>query len=436
MKTRASLSPLRVIKALFSIVVAMASSAALRAQVDHSPKWLSATNLTYGLVDLDGFAPGGYGYCRWGNFMDSNTFGTVDLAFNWLTTAPYSNANRDLFISRSDFLQRETYGGLQFPTGAVWTVPNGRFQRGFVQFTALQNQLSLYRYLHFQNQIIDEASGGALPSSTRKLVILVHGWNADSLSDSYATSQFTSLVSAIRTAVGDSDWRLARYHWEADADTGMVDLLALLTLGSTAINDSTEAAEVSNQHGQHLGELLARGFPNLEKIHFIAHSAGSWAARSAARNLLQNLPSASVQVTLLDPFIPAAATANANTVLSTTAMSLIASAAGNRQLRMLENYYAEDLATGAGTEQLFAWRNTDVNQRIYPTQSSQAVYGSHSGPIQFYADTVRETLPGQLAIASLAFFDRRPLSPVRVGWTRGLFYNEPQCRPTENVRVR
>src|SRR5437868_3019998 len=64
------------------------------------------TNISYGLVDLDNFPSGGYGYCKWGNWLDDGSGGTFNLAFNWLTRGPYTNvANQDrldLFLSPSD----------------------------------------------------------------------------------------------------------------------------------------------------------------------------------------------------------------------------------------------------------------------------------------------------------------------------------------------
>src|SRR5205814_1560120 len=93
-----------------------------------------------------------------------------------------------------------------------------------------------------------------------------------------------------------TDWKLVLYHWEADADTGPLDF-GLAT-------NPTEAAEISHQHGQHLGELLQSISPNLEKIQVIAHSAGAWAARGTLRYLLAANPTIKVELTLLDPFMP------------------------------------------------------------------------------------------------------------------------------------
>lgn len=386
----------------------------LSAQVDHGHRWLSATNLTYGLVDLDGFSAGGYASCRWGNFMDSNSFGVVDLGFNGLTAPPFSNANTDLFITNAGLLQRVTYNGQPFPGNAVWNPPSGTL-RGGIEFSATEYRLDLYRYLHFSTQLTDDPTTTAVPGSARKLVVMLHGWNPDSKSDPYDTPEFAALSSTLRSALANTDWRLVRYNWKADADTGVFNILDPGT-------NPTKAAEISQLHGQHLGELLVKGFSDLEKIQLIAHSAGAWAARSTARYILKNKPTCAVQIVLLDPFMPSVL--STDTVLGRAIMDVFDTIEGNQQLKLLENYFADEWF-GAGTREQFAWdrlpdRNVQVDGRI-----GSSTYSSHAGPIQFYADTVRETLPGQLRASSLTPFETRPNNALRVGWTRSLFYNEP-----------
>ena len=60
-------------------------------------------------------------------------------------------------------------------------------------------------------------------------------------------------------------------------------------------------------HGLVLGERLRANIQdqNLKKVQIVAHSAGSWGAYAALRYLRHNVPDAEVQVTYLDPFIPA-----------------------------------------------------------------------------------------------------------------------------------
>jgi hypothetical protein len=420
-----------VVRLIFSMGLA-AVPYLLTAQVDHSPRWVSSTNLTYGLVDLDGFPAGSYAYCRWGNFMDYNSFGTVDMAFRSLTAPPYSNSNTDLFITpgsgrlsfRGSILQRVTYNNQPFPNNAVWTPPSGSFS-GLIEFDAADNELELYRYLHFQNLLIDQVSGTAIPSVARKLVILIHGYNHSRIKDQILTdapSEFKNLSGYLQSALGNTDWRLAHYHWEVDSDTGQIG-------DGGPYTNPTAAAETSNLHGQHLGELLAKGYPNLEKIQLIAHSAGAWAARSTARYILKNLPNCAVQVTLLDPFMPTALFPSPDTVLGDAVMDVFDSIEGNQQLKTLENYFADEVSLlggvwSYGTQETFAWERPSDRTVQVDGQFGSSAYSLHTGPIQFYADTVNATLPGQIRAPALAPFNIEPTSAIRVGWTRSLFYNE------------
>ena len=248
--------------------------------------------------------------------------------------------------------------------------------------------------------------------------MLIHGWNPDSNSESYA-DEFASLDTHLRSQVANSDWKLLKYHWEADADTGG-------KISFSAVDHGTRAAEIAHQHGQHLGELLNETCPNLEKIHFIAHSAGSWAARAATRFLLERNPTVVVQVTLLDPFMPDAAGAASS--LGTTVMNQLDSVPGNERIYRLENYYSLDI-TGKGTEAEFIWRSGDTNLLVN-LKENKPYYGDeipirygHFGPIQFYADTVITTEiptppipPGLVGV---------PFNFTTVGWYRSLFYMEP-----------
>ncbi|MFO1447927.1 MAG: immunoglobulin domain-containing protein [Opitutaceae bacterium] len=289
--------------------------------------------------------------------------------------------------------------------------------------------------MHFENRVEDAKTGNALSTTARKLVVLIHGYNSRGLFDQITTAEtieFQRLSNALKAALASSDWGLVLYRWERDSDTGQ---------SLVPIDEAIRAAEIGHQHGQHLGELLAKGFPDIEKVQLIAHSAGAWAGRSAARYILKNVPSCAVQVTLLDPFVPGVISAPPSTALVTAVMAQFDSVEGSNQLKTLENYFADEVASlnglTFGTQEKFAWnRPSDRNVRVDGTVGSP-VYSAHDGPIQFYADTVSATLPGQIPAASLTPFDIRPGSTARLGWTRSLFYNEPliQQNPQSQVAV-
>ena len=96
----------------------------------------------------------------------------------------------------------------------------------------------------------------------------------------------------------------------------------------------------------------------------------------------------------------------------------------NRSTRLgpLENYYANTLTT-PGTQEVFAWANTDRNLRI----DWSSYYQTHAGPIAFYADTIARFYNPSLSIPSLDAFDLRsdPYTGTQIGWNNSFFLNEP-----------
>ena len=128
---------------------------------------------------------------------------------------------------------------------------------------------------------------------------------------------------------------MVQYHWELDADTGA-------TFADTVFHqyNAPEAAEAGHVHGQHLGQLLTATCEDLKRVHLVAHSAGAWVARSAAKWILKNAPSATVQITLLDPFVPSRV--NSGSSLSAGNITNISSFENSHGLFHLENIYAID----------------------------------------------------------------------------------------------
>src|SRR6266496_5815849 len=188
--------------------------------VDHSPRWNGTASLSYGLLDLDGFDPKAYYYSKWGNYMDFNTFGVVDLSFDWLTAGPYNNSNPDLFMTQTP----PPLNRVLFPASAVWTAPNGPSINGTVTFSTSNNQIELYRYLHFRNELTDAVTGNPINSSTKKVIVVFHGWNPSSKTNSFDGDIFPVLLNRLRVFLNGTDWRLVIYHWETDADTGPLNL--------------------------------------------------------------------------------------------------------------------------------------------------------------------------------------------------------------------
>ena len=215
------------------------------------------------------------------------------------------------------------------------------------------------------------------------------------------------------TQLRSSDWKLIFYHWEPDADTG-----AAFFTNENGIRNASQASHISHMHGIHLGDLLDRLAPSLKKVHFIAHSAGDWVARAAARKLLSRNASVEVQVTLLDPYMPSQA--GSDSVLGVNLWSWsgnISQWTGSNRINKLENYYAtSDGAPGTSSE--FNWRTEDKNREVgegvilFPT----GFYG-HSGPIEYYAKTVGLADPSIDIVPNNSRLDRG--CPKRVIFARG-----------------
>ena len=270
----------------------------------------------------------------------------------------------------------------------------------------------------------DQISGVAPSTNDRSAVVLIHGWNPDGIfevPDKYADGDWPQLVNALRNRLTSTEWKLFLYHWETDADTGP---LFDVDIGENGFYNARTAANNAFFNGDHLAYLLNGLCPDLRKVVFVAHSAGSWAAYRAADKLLKANPYLIVSIVLLDPFIPGVST-SVVTALNTTLMSQLSSHTSADRIYRLENYYAVDasdsdqdwLAVGGNkaTSQVFSWRSRDINHRVDFNSSLGFFYDDHGGPIRFYADTITAT--GGLVPDGLA---RAPWDFTTVGYYRGL----------------
>src|SRR5438067_2356425 len=158
----------RLILTIQLILLRLTCFGALDPSLAERPHQWSAfpTRLSYGLVDLDGFDSTGYGYCKWGNWLDDKSGPNFVLHYDWLTYLPYDSSGNpddlDLFLSTSDAsLERAL-----IPRTATWAYPMGRSEPGSISFTdASSSSLFLFRYLHFRNHLQNEA--GRTPDERR-----------------------------------------------------------------------------------------------------------------------------------------------------------------------------------------------------------------------------------------------------------------------------
>jgi List-Bact-rpt repeat protein/CARDB protein len=419
---------------------------------DHSFNPNNPNNPPYGLTDVDHFPVGAYGYCKWGNLMSENAsvLPYTRLTHSVLSIGGIITDMNDLFLN----IGKSALSPVS-PATTHYHDDSLDFELVYSDGTAGDTppvDYALFRKLHFYNTLKDEISGSAIDGSATKLIVVIHGWNPDS-SDPYSGTEFQALRTNLLVKVRNTEWKVVFYNWAADADTGSI---SVSTTGNIFAEHPTKAAEIAHEHGQHLGELIATTISSntLQKVQFIAHSAGAWAARAAAKYLAANT-NAKVQVTLLDPYMPARITFN-NTSLKESEISAMASMRTNSpgQLYLFENYFAldntsfnsnstdlvhswslgSDLVFGATSAQ-FAWRPQDINLEVDWTDLSQLTwYKSHAGPVQFYADTVWDSNLSQTSgLKKPLFYD--PLyydytnHQALIGWKRSMFYQEPQVTP-------
>ncbi|MEK7684677.1 MAG: MBG domain-containing protein, partial [Verrucomicrobiota bacterium] len=277
----------------------------------------------------------------------------------------------------------------------------------------------------------DQITGAPLNGNDRSVVVLIHGWtNEDppnAPGNSFAGGDWPQLVNALRARLNGSGWKLLLFHWEEDASTGRAidfsDPIQGNLFGLPGFANARNAAANAFLNGAPLADSLHQSAPDLRKVVFVAHSAGSWVAYRAVDQLLQKNPYVIMNLVLLDPFIPGV-DPSVPTLLNTSTMSQLVAHPSVDRIFRLENYYAVDFTdrdfdwgSGGGskaTSQPFIWRSRDINHRV---DYDSRVYLGHGGPIRFYADTVTATTTGATVPDGLA---QAPWDFTSVGFYRGL----------------
>ena len=429
----------------------------------HEPPWGSDTT-PYGMVDDladetcdDGFRHDSpsyrYYYARRGVLMSNDNVPSsalefdADLGFTDLTGSPPAD---DLFLMYSPLnnLNTEPERCFRANGGYIpWQHPlfTGKFSwqaaKLVVSNTPSGFNYHLFRKHHLKPQLTDMLTGGTIGAETGKVVVLIHGWNPERRANPLRSGDWNTLRTAMEGWLaenGTNGWRVVEYNWAADADTGPTNG-ANPARGAERSGDSwptqngTEAAEAAHLHGQALGESLATTCPQLSQVQFIAHSAGSWCARTAARHLLLESVAA-VQVTLLDSYMPREG--DADSVLGKAIMGRLDTDYGRTPV-LLENYYSRydeaPLSTSfynVGTAQVFGWGSSPSEQRQLDTGVdglyAQGTYWNHSGPIRYYADTISGTVTQEGFWGAWVGADH--------GWRRSLPYRDwPATVATEGA---
>jgi hypothetical protein len=201
--------------------------------------------------------------------------------------------------------------------------------------------VSAHAQMTYPPTLTDERTGQSVSASTTKCIILIHGWNPSGAANCYDINngfEWFNLITNLKLQLSGSSWSLVTYHWEIDAATGNI----WNSLWNFDIVPASTAAFNADAHGVHLAGQLNQLCPNLREVQFIAHSAGAWAARSAAQRLLQLNPYVVVQVTLLDPFVPDPTDILYGGDFSDSAINGMQNFTGNDRIQRLECYYAND----------------------------------------------------------------------------------------------
>lgn len=293
---------------------------------------------------------------------------------------------------------------------------------------------------NYPPSLTDERTGQSISASTTKCIILINGWNPNGAANCYDINngfEWFNLLNNLKARLSGSSWGVIAYDWHQDASTGYIGDTIPTSTPQFLFAHANQAATNAQLHGAHLATQLDNLAPNLREVHIIAHSAGSWAARMAAAQLLQLNPYVIVQITLLDPYVPYPTTSTGD--FSDQAMDDSQFFSGHDRIQRLENYYAIDNLSGwnpypwgswnwptLNTQETFFWRSgIDINQEVdwgttvIGTPSYKPNYDWHSGPIQFYADTVDANISGHTASSRLP--TGSPYDYHQIGWYRSLF---------------
>jgi hypothetical protein len=129
------------------------------------------------------------------------------------------------------------------------------------------------------------------PSGAKNLVFVTHGWQWVLLNPTgpppqpWMVEMTNDIVRYLVASGQSSDWQVEAYYWLSDAWTLLPD---------TALNNA-------QNHGKQLGKQFATN--GYQRVHLIAHSAGSELIQAIANQLKASPNPPVIQMTFLDPFI-------------------------------------------------------------------------------------------------------------------------------------
>ncbi len=243
-----------------------------------------------------------------------------------------------------------------------------------------------------------------------KAIILIHGWNPEAVQNRLAwAAEWRWLQKTLieRLSVVDPQlrWALFPCDWSKAAATG----------AAISPNGPVHAA-ISAANASVLGLDYARKLnvvcPNLRRVHFIAHSAGAWIALRAAAELTRLNPLVICQITFLDPFVPSKLPKLLGQNLDLSDTLVENTVENNSRIWNSQNIYVNDaplsndnfrtFAFTIATQGNFNWGFYHNNFQLDFPFGAANPYDYHSGPILFYADTIRALGGGAYIHADLS----------------------------------
>jgi hypothetical protein len=333
--------------------------------------------------------------------------------------AKYRNIHNDERLFPSNFTNWRVNKGLLstefiFNYIAPMQIPNTTVTSDSSAYSSIDFYKRLTLHAGLRNHKGDLVRNGPSP---KNIIVLCHGWNPSSNTNPFNTNEFQLLISNLSQRLTGTDWVIVPYNWGWDSATGGA---IINRNGSFITGSATNAAEIGHVHGLALGKnLLELNNSNLQNVHFIAHSAGSWVARSALRHLSLHSPNTNLQITFLDPYVPG----RANDLDSTLSGIRISNMRTWSGIEVMENYYSYDYIGAIrstlvlGTDGNFNWGGFPNTKQWATDSSGRSDWGfrnidSHSAPIEFYADTITD-----------------PSLSQKYGWRNSMFY---RSRKTNN----
>ena len=182
-----------------------------------------------------------------------------------------------------------------------------------------------------------------------KAVVVTHGWIDKAEKDWPAR-----LTNTIAQKVDPNEWLCASFDWRK---------------GSVSLNPVEAARYARDIAGPRLAAAL-KALPNKFKhVHIIGHSAGVWAANSAAKKITKNFPHTQIHLTFLDAYtLP---------TWNQQQLGLIDSCAPH----WAEHYYTKDLTFNVTQTNLTNAHNVNIT-------AADPWFKEHNFPYRWYSATV------------------------------------------------